>query len=389
MNQINPTDNKIEKGCLYCTNPYFEDNNEHVFPEGLGGAKVYIDCVCSKCNSSFSGLETELLKNSPVAFIRNAKGVSKFNAPLHLMFDEKHQLVFEVSQIEGFQIYVRPQLMFFDGRYRVYGNEKNAKEFSKICKEWFTTNLRIVTEYVNIENKVSYVEFRKESDHYTIIKNSDQFIVKDEITIQLLDETNKLYPYLTPRLYLDDRNPEKKRLRIRAKTQDEAINFIKNYLDLEFTNKNANETVENQYIFYKDPEIYVGLSHNQSKLERAVVKIGLNCLMHYFPMSKKGSLLDPYTTYVKTGFKSFNVLSEEKCQIKDSLQETHNIFFYQSNSFVNIRLSLFNGFVVYNFSILHLSIMPTNEYSRLVIDYKRKINRFENINQFLTSFDKI
>jgi hypothetical protein len=50
------------KTCIYCENVY-EKDTEHVFPHGLGGQKLFINCVCADCNRYFSGLERELYQN--------------------------------------------------------------------------------------------------------------------------------------------------------------------------------------------------------------------------------------------------------------------------------------------------------------------------------------
>lgn len=373
--------------CRYCDKFYHEKDSEHVFPLGLGGQDIFMDCVCKTCNNSFSDLETELLQNSPIAFMRSVEGLSKFNAPVQLLLDEKLKIVIEVGQLKGIQIYPRPQLMIINDKYRVLGDAKEIEEFSEMLKKWKeTNNLKVITEYPDESGKVSYVQFKRENDHFSINKNEAQFKITDEITIRLLDKTDSNYDYLTPRLFVDDRNPKKKKkkLKIRAKSQADAIDFIKNYLNFELANKETNDPVENYT--YKTPEISVGIGFSESKVERALVKIGLNCLMYYFPNAKNEPSIDECISYVKTGSRLIQARVEEKNNIKDSQENTHNVFFCQMDNSVDIRLSLFNGKFVYGFFIPSLCVLKPNEYSRLVIDYNKRVNKFENKKAFWESF---
>lgn len=104
--------------CIYCKIQYCK-NTEHVFPLGLGGEDIMIDCVCDKCNNEFSKLERELYQKSPVALIRSNKGVignksrntaSAFKAPLLLCQDDVTGVAYEVGQSEKMQVYLRPQI---------------------------------------------------------------------------------------------------------------------------------------------------------------------------------------------------------------------------------------------------------------------------------------
>lgn len=62
-----------EKTCFYCTKPYSGKDNEHIFPEGLGGQRLMMDCVCRECNDKFSRIENELISKSFLSFIRVAE----------------------------------------------------------------------------------------------------------------------------------------------------------------------------------------------------------------------------------------------------------------------------------------------------------------------------
>ncbi|CAL2093263.1 hypothetical protein T190611E02C_50115 [Tenacibaculum sp. 190524A05c] len=102
----------MEKKCFYCSNTYSKDT-EHVFPDGLGGEKLYMPCVCEKCNNDFSKLEGELYQKGIPALMRSVEGVTKqkkqnkptyFKAPILLTLDEENKIVYEVNQNNEFKI---------------------------------------------------------------------------------------------------------------------------------------------------------------------------------------------------------------------------------------------------------------------------------------------
>ena len=55
--------------CIYCREPVGRIRaGEHVIPNSIGGTRC-LDCVCGKCNSSFSPVEKELVSRSPLAIL--------------------------------------------------------------------------------------------------------------------------------------------------------------------------------------------------------------------------------------------------------------------------------------------------------------------------------
>jgi len=116
--------------CFYCKNSY-TGNEEHVFPNGLGGQKLYIDCVCQQCNNYFSKLEGELYQKSPIALIRSTEGVESytkrsaapapFKAPILLIQDEVFGIIYEVGQYHPMKTFIRTQIIFFEGQYYLEG----------------------------------------------------------------------------------------------------------------------------------------------------------------------------------------------------------------------------------------------------------------------------
>ena len=92
--------------CAYCNvNP--PSNSEHVFPKGLGGENIYMDCVCNHCNNEFSLIERELFQKSFVAIMRSTEGIEGYSknkrrrAPLKFpeifQYVEADNVVYEID----------------------------------------------------------------------------------------------------------------------------------------------------------------------------------------------------------------------------------------------------------------------------------------------------
>lgn len=93
--------------------------------------------------------------------------------------------------------------------------------------------------------------------------------------------------------------------------------------------------------------IYVGQSFLEDKFERAVVKITLNVLIHYFPEVKTNPALRNHIDFVNTGNSKIMVRIEDKNDLMDSDDKTHNVFILQFEDNVYLRLSLFNGQMIF------------------------------------------
>ncbi|CAL2093273.1 hypothetical protein T190611E02C_50117 [Tenacibaculum sp. 190524A05c] len=186
---------------------------------------------------------------------------------------------------------------------------------------------------------------------------------------------------MKPRIVLDNKND----LRIRAKSIEEAINFTKHFLI--FTSKPvklksfSKEINDNGFI-------YVGHNFDSLKNEQAMVKIMLNCLVYYFSNSKNNTSLENVKNFVKNGNTELKRSIEQRDEIIDSKEKSHNIFFQQYQNNVRVRLSLFNGQLCYSIIIENLMILPNMNYNRLIIDFVKRINKLESKNDFLTSFHK-
>ncbi|MDW8848915.1 HNH endonuclease [Flavobacterium sp. MMLR14_040] len=367
--------------CVYCQTLY-PKNTEHVFPLGLGGEKIMIDCVCDKCNNEFSKLERELYQKSPVALIRSTEGVignksrnsvSAFKASLLLCQDDASGIVYEVGQSERMQVFIRPQIIQIKNTFYVEADHQdNLNALMVKFKSWKYNNLRLISKLPESKlTETNYLEIEKTENNYFCKKIKGHLKIKNEIILDILPRSHHLHNSLNTRIYFDDlRN-----LKIRAKTETAAVKFI-----LELLKFSDSKEMMNSYVSDTKnmKEVSVGFSFNSKKCEQALVKIALNTLFHYYPASRNQIPIQPYLDFVKTGKRTFSAGLEAKKWILDSQPNTHNIFLYQSESFLSIRISLFNGQFVYHFLIPSLQLIKPGKYSQFIVDYKLNKNQINN-----------
>lgn len=373
--------------CKYCNDPYDKDS-EHVFPKGLGGEDVYVDFVCSDCNGKFSNLEGELFQKSFLGLERSIQEIegykkkgkpSPFKPSFLLTQDPTNKTVYEIGQHGKMITYLLPQLFVFNNEFYLDAESDDAKEkLNTAYKSWRLKSLRLV-ESVDIKegglaNNYFQVKYDKDSTRYDLETIKEQIKVKNEIRIDYLADNRSLYEFLTPRLFLDERDPRSPRLRVRSQNQKQAFDFILQLL--KYTEKGV-EIFPFPDKDLKNTITYVGQNFDVRKFERALVKIGLNSLMHYFPKSKESKALTPLFNFVNGGIGSIQAKVGEKSALLDSIPNTHNIFFQQSEDHLQLRISLFNGQFVFIIVIPDLSVLPKNSFNRLSIDYKNRINKLD------------
>jgi hypothetical protein len=382
--------NSQRKVCRYCGGVYQKDS-EHVFPYGLGGEDILMNCVCEQCNNDFSSLEEELYQKSPIALMRSVEGLTgykrgskgklaPFKAPLLLTFDEKNKIAYEVGQYHTMKTFMRPQVISIAGQFYVEGETiEGLNELSALFVKWKQSNLKVVTRFPQIKGgAVFFTEFIKDEDHFKPVNKEENLKVKKEIIVDIMDNGHALFEFLTPRLFLNDEAA----LRIRAQTETEAVKFIGDLLNFTLTGKSLNS-------FSIEPLgetiIYVGFNFNPVKCERALAKIALNCLMHYFPESKSDSSINNCISYIRTGSPPVQATLTRGSMVLDANNNSHSVVFYQHSEALSITVRLFNGQFPFNVYIPKIHIMKINEYCRVIIDHKQRINRFENRMQFLSS----
>ena len=381
----------MEKKCFYCSNTYPKDT-EHVFPDGLGGQKLFMPCVCEKCNNDFSKLEGELYQKGISALMRSVEGVTKqkkqnkptyFKAPILLTFDEENKIVYEVNQNNEFKISLKSQIIKINSKFHLESSsQKDVDILNNKFRIWKKDSLKIVLKFPNKDNNsTSYIQFQIDDNKVSSKKTESFEKVKNSIIVEILDN-HELSKHLELRIFLDNKND----LRLRAKSIEESINFIKHFLI--FTSKPVKLKSFNKEI-NDNGIVYVGYKFDPLKNEQAMVKIMLNCLIYYFPNSKNNSSLENVKIFVKNGKSELKRSIEKTDKIIDSKENSHNIFFQQYQNNVRVRLSLFNGQFCYSIIIENLLILSNMDYNRLIIDFVKRVNKLESKNDFLTSFSRI
>jgi hypothetical protein len=377
-----------EKKCRYCQHTYSGEGREHVFPKGMGGPDIYMDNVCGDCNQKFSSYERALMRDSPVAFMRSVEGIEgyghtdkgAFLAPILLTFDESKNVVYEVGQRHPFTNFIRPQILLVQEAFYIEGDTRdNTENFNRKFIHWRNKVRYIVIKDVD---KLQWVELVDNGVTYKAVVKQVIEKSKEAVKIDLLHDTDIYFVHLSPRLYLSDLGE----LRVRARSNEEAIEFL---IKLMNHTRKAVPLSSLKKDTFTNPVIYVGQKFNGIQFSQGLVKIGINCLMYYYPTFRDDDAFNECISFVMTGKGAVEIKGEEKSPIKDSVEGTHNIFFQQMTFGMNIRISFFNGAGgALSFNVVGLMMMNPGDFNRLVIDYNSHTAEFQNRTQFLTSFDK-
>jgi hypothetical protein len=97
------------------------------------------------------------------------------------------------------------------------------------------------------------------------------------------------------------------------------------------------------------------MKFNYVKMQQALVKIGLNCLMYYYPETKANPLLKPIKEYV-IKCKPIKTTLDKKIEYLDTKEDIHTVIFYQLNEGLMVRICLFGGLFLYSFLIENLNL---------------------------------
>lgn len=372
--------------CAYCT-INDANNSEHVFPHSLGGANEYIDCVCNECNNKFSTLERELLQKSLIGLMRSHAGIEGYKkdkvrpAPLkypEIFFHDKvDHIVYEIGLYQGFSPFMRPQIIEVNDKFYFEGPSKDdIITYVDLYNKWRHENLVLVTQFPKKKgDDYEAVRFKEEEDGVSYQPESLKRVKKEIILYTLMKDNDEMKDDFEPRLFLDDR----KKLVLRCREIEEGIDFLKRLL--EYTKNPAPFGSYNQDKPEK-PQIRVSMKFDMVKMQRALVKIGLNCLMHYHPETKNDSLLDEAKAFVlnETPIKS---AIQPKVQFLDAGNEMHYVLFYQLNEGLMVRTSLFEGQFIYTFLIEGLQLYRPGQFSGVEVYYKTREQNYLNMDEFL------
>src|SRR6218665_887841 len=374
--------------CVYCEVNQ-AGNTEHVFPKGLGGEGCYMNCVCKDCNNNFSKIKLQLFRNSPVGLMRSAEGVKgrwdnkTRPAPLKHptpYFDEENKIVYEVEVYNGFNIHIRPQIIKVgDSICAAAISQEEFENLKTNFKNWKNENLIMVTKFHQKEGKKSYeaVEFSLIENKYVDkkIESSKKLTGKEVTHYSLTENDDKFKEYFQPRIYLDDSESEKDKLKlklnVKSRNLEEGIQFV---IDLLNSCNQEGATLETIQKNHANPEIFVSMKmkFGEAAAQRALVKIGLNALMHYYPETQYNSLLKPAKDFVLKGTR-IGFVFDTRSSIADTRQDTHLVFFHQSENGLYIRMRLFGGHFNCQFLIEGLQLpLKQGEFSVLEVDFKKE-----------------
>jgi len=369
--------------CIYCNNE-FDKATEHVFPKGFGGEDVYVDFVCQNCNSEFSVLERDLLQNSILALPRSIEGIKGYNnkyaffKPEGLFtLDQANGITIEIGQHDKMEIFYRPQISELNNEFFITGDsDENLRKFNKKIQKWLDIDTLLIVKFLKDEHKnIKYYDIKEDKIVTSPVST------KNAIIFRQYKNKSDLYDYMQPRVFMtDDRS-----LFLRARTEHEAIEFIKRFISHVKSKKPFSDVSSK----IKDNSVnYVEQSFDGANVERAIVKICLNSLLHYFPQTPINDSIKRIIGYVNNGKSSIQKQLWEKNLIIDNQDKTHNIFFSQLNNAFSIRFSMFNGLLILGVTIPEISIFDIGDYYRLVVDYNRRKNTLESFTEIMLSHRK-
>lgn len=373
--------------CAYCEINQ-AGNSDHVFPKSLGGEDIYMDCVCNKCNNDFSKIERELFQKSLIGLMRSSEGVEGYSkskkrpAPLKypeiFQFDKEHKIVYEVGLHDGFKPYIRPQ--FIQIAEKIYSEAPTKEEievFIKAFNDWRNKNLVMITKFPSKKgDNYEAVKFLLKVNKYIVEKIELSKVKKEVIHYSLMEDNDEFKEYFQPRIFFDDSD----KLIVRSRSVEEGVQFaidLLNYCNQEAANfrsyseKNTKDAIR------------VSMKFDMLMMQQALVKIGLNALMHYHPETKYNPVLKPAKDYVLNGT-AIKTAVDKKIDLLDTRQDMHSVLFFQIKEGLIIRTSLFGAHFTYSFLIEGFNLFPMHgHFSGLEVDFKTSKQKHYSMNEFL------
>lgn len=373
--------------CVYCNiNPV--GNSEHVFPKSLGGENIYMDCVCDVCNNKFSIIERELFQKSIIGLMRSSEGVEGYSKnkrrPAPLKFPEIFQhekedkIVYEVGVHNGWKPYMRPQFIRVGEKiYSEAPTKEEMIEFINAFNEWRNSNLVMVTKFPSKKGEqYKAVKFLLENGKFKTEKTTLNKVKKEIIHYCLMKDNDEFKDNFEPRLFFDD----SAKLIARSRSIEEGISFVEDLLN--YCNCDAAHFNSFSEKHTKKP-IRVSIKFDIDKMQQALVKIGLNCLMHYHPETKYNELLKPAKDYVLNQT-PIRTAIDRKIDLLDTRPDMHSVLFYQLKEGLMIRTSLFGGSFTYSFLIEAFNLFPRHgQFSGLEVNFKTSTQHHFSMDEFL------
>lgn len=280
--------------CVYC-NESSDFNGEHIFSAGLGGDdKNYMltDCVCRDCNNLFSGLETELIRKSPISIARlgmqdSGRGKGKRAEPPKVqaaetyIFDEENGFALEAELQPKFCAALLPQILInLPALHLVSEDDKSLKPLIEKLRLIFSSDAILTVQKNSNSNGATYKisKIVKDNKRLSVDSVTETSAPPKNAIWLVIPEGNAWADHdgnaytLHPRFYLHNGGS------VNYKSQDmnsiiEHLMAVSNFLYL-----NA-QIPEHESKPLNQPRTRVGILFDYYKSERALAKIGFNFLV--------------------------------------------------------------------------------------------------------------
>lgn len=378
---------KTQGKCTYCLENQ-AGKTEHVFPKGLGGEDIFMDCVCAICNNKFSDIERELLQNSFIGFVRTAEGIEgysknkKYPASLKnhalFIFDEENKIVYEAFSYQGLKSGFKAQIIQINGKLYIEGpDEEDIKLLIDAFAKWAKNNLIMITNKGTNFKGVKF-SFQKNEILYEEISINK---AKHEIFNHLIDSNSRFKEFIEPRLFFGNDG----QLLVRSKSHEDAYRFIIQLLEL----KNRPDVKLYGYprVSTQNNATTINVSENfqMDKFKRAITKIMLNCLIHYYPKITYHPLLCSVKKFILGANENIqlNFTNAAINLIDNNGRKTHYVLFFQQENNLLIRMNLFGTFIS-TLQINDLKLFSTKGCDGILeIDYKKKKQIFSPYIQYI------
>ncbi|WP_254155501.1 hypothetical protein [Chryseosolibacter indicus] len=308
-------------------------------------------------------------------YSKNKNHPSPFKKSTILFHDESSNIVYEVGQSKGFEVYLRPQIVYFNGDFFIEGaSDNDLVLLSKVFIKWIRTSL-LVVELPSVNSPGTSVQFQKIGAEYSWESYTGPR-KRNKIIFKRMNKDDKFYKLLTTRLFLDDED----NLYIRAKSIEDVTAFIPELLKIVDIKKPLNSFSKN---FSSSPVINVAFDFDPLMCERAIVKIGLNAFFHCYPRERYNLFLKPAIEFVLEGKSHFNRFFDRGMKRIDGIEDAHSISFFQHDDNLLLRVNLFSGQFILAFWLNGISVMQPSEHSAVDINYRKRHLRFLTMNDLL------
>lgn len=301
--------------CIYCdeARPF---TAEHMFPAGLGGDDsrfILHDLVCGHCNTKvFSPLETQLMRNSPVALARiflqptgRGKGakatVPVFYPQSNSLIDPETNRACESELSAGGVPVILPQVLFHGNELSLIGpTSEEIDAFLTALSGLLTDDLKYIrkTKTGNVSQfEITHYRWMEANGYrptgLEILEKPPLGIWHDTLEVPATAEKNHRYG---TRLF----RRSKGQLVLRV-ISDDHIELALTNVRIALPQIKATEKPDPHNI--EQPGMHLGMKIRMGDVDRAVAKIGVNIACHEYG---EAVIRDPAFNSIKTSILTGN-----------------------------------------------------------------------------------